>query len=90
MTEKELGVQPLDALMTRLTLANHDLVKASTEQLTHKMVQKGRKGRRLTPHVKTKILNALHAALQSRRASPEAGRTAVPGQKFAHRDLFNY
>lgn len=76
MTEKELGIQPLDRLMIRLGLSNTGLVKASTEQLTHKMVQKGRKGRRLTPNVKTKILNALHAA--------------VPDQKFMHKDLFNY
>jgi hypothetical protein len=74
---EEHGTQPLDALMTRLGLSNHDLVSASKEQLTHKMVQKGRKGRYLTPNVKTKILNALHNAV------PE-------DQRFAHRDLFNY
>ncbi|OQA58237.1 MAG: hypothetical protein BWY42_00199 [Candidatus Omnitrophica bacterium ADurb.Bin277] len=72
----ELGTQHLDAIMKRINLSNHDLVAASKEQLTHKMVQKGRKGRRLTPNVKTKILNALH--------------NAVPGEKFAHRDIFNY
>lgn len=71
-----LGAQPLDGLMTQLGLSNHDLVEASKEQLTHKMVQKGRKGRRLTPNVKTKILNALHGV--------------VPDRCFAHRDLFNY
>ena len=72
----DLGVQPLDVLMTRHGLTNHDLVAVSTEQLSHKMVQKARKGRRLTPRAKTKILNAMH--------------TALPEQKFAHRDLFNY
>ena len=74
--EKALGVQPLDALMTQLKLSNTDLVKASTEQLTHKQVHKGRTGKRLSPRLKTKILNALH--------------NAVTDQKFAHRDLFNY
>ncbi|HPW76304.1 MAG: hypothetical protein BWY44_01385 [Candidatus Omnitrophica bacterium ADurb.Bin292] len=74
---EEFGMQPLDAIMIRLHLSNHDLVEASKEQITHKMVQKGRKGRRLTPHIKTKILNALHAAI------PE-------GERFSHRDLFNY
>ena len=74
--EKALGVQPLDALMTQLELSNTDLVKASTEQLTHKQVQKGRAGKRLSPRLKTKILNALHNAVKDR--------------KFAHRDLFNY
>jgi hypothetical protein len=74
---EEFGIQPLDAIMIRLHLSNHDLVEASKEQITHKMVQKGRRGRRLTPHIKTKILNALHAV------TPE-------GERFAHRDLFNY
>ena len=72
----DLGTQPLDTLMTKHRLSNHALVAASTEQLSHKVVQKARQGRRLTPRAKTKILNALHNAL--------------PEQKFAHRDLFNY
>ncbi len=72
----DLGVQPLDALMTKHGLTNHALVAASTEQLSHKVAQKARKGRRLTPKAKTKVLNAL--------------QNALPEQKFAHRDLFNY
>ena len=72
----DFGVQPLDAIMTRLGLKNQDLVKTSTEQLTHKMVQKGRKGRRLTMNAQMKILNALNAA------SPE--------QKFSLKGLFNF
>lgn len=72
----DLGTQPLDALMAKHGLSNHGLVAASDEQLSHKVVQKARKGRRLTSRAKTKILNALHNAL--------------PEQKFAHRDLFNY
>jgi hypothetical protein len=79
MTTKEtndLGMQPLDALMAKHGLSNHALVAASTEQLSHKMVQKARKGRRLTIRAKAKVLSALHNAL--------------PEQKFAHRDLFNY
>ena len=72
----EFGVQPLDAVMTRLGLKNADLASASTEQLTHKMVQKGRKGRRLTMNIKMKILKALNLA------SAE--------EKFTPKDLFNY
>lgn len=72
----DLGAQPLDALMIKLKLSNHDLVAASTEQLSHKMVQKGRKGRRLTPKIKNKILAALQTLCRDRN--------------FAHRDLFNY
>lgn len=52
-------MQSLDALMIRLELSNADLVKASTEQLTFKMVQKGRKGKPLTLNVQNKILRAL-------------------------------
>ena len=73
---KDYGAQPLDALMTRLGITNHAMVAASTEQLSHKVVQKARKGRRLTAKAKTKVLNALHSAF--------------PEKKFAHRDLFNY
>lgn len=72
----DLGTQRLDALMTKHGLSNHALVEASAEQLSHKVVQKARKGRRLTSRAKTKILSALHSAL--------------PEKKFAHRDLFNY
>ena len=75
-TTNDLGVQPLEALMIQHALSNHALVAASTEQLSHKVVQKARKGRRLTPKSKTKILNALHKAL--------------PERKFEHHDLFNY
>lgn len=70
------GPQPLDALLTRLGITNDDLVRASAAQLTHKMVQKGRKGRRLTLNVRYKILNALHAL--------------KPDAQYALKDLFNY
>ncbi len=72
----ELGAQPLDTVLTRLGLKNSDLVHASTEQLTHKIVQKGRKGRRLTVRTKMKILKALNLA------SAE--------EKFTPKQLFNY
>ncbi len=74
--EKDFGVQPLDAVMTRLELSNHDLVSASTQQLSHKMVQKGRRGRRLTLKVQQKILTAVLAA--------------KPDVRLALQDLFNY
>lgn len=71
----DFGEQPLAALMKELTLKAHDLVAASTEQLTHKMVARGVRGRRLTPHVKMKIVRALNKA---------------SGRSFNPRDLFNY
>ncbi|HCM41835.1 MAG TPA: hypothetical protein DIS66_00770 [Candidatus Omnitrophica bacterium] len=57
----ENGVQPLDALLTSLNIKNSDLVAQSSEQLSHKVVAKARKGRRLTINAKHKILNALNA-----------------------------
>jgi hypothetical protein len=76
MNEKEFGVQPLDGIMTRLDVTNTDLVKASTKQLTHKMVAKGRSGRRLTLNVQNKILGAL--------------RSLKLEQTLALKDIFNY
>ena len=76
MHTMDLGVQPIDELMTKLGLSNADLVKASTEMLTFKMVQKARKGRRLTLNVQQKILNAV--------------RAARPENNIALQDLFNY
>ncbi len=75
--EMEKGVQPLDELMTRLNLKNSDLVEKSTAQLSHKVVQKGRKGRRLTLNAQMKILRALNAS--------QSG-----AEPFKLADLFNY
>ena len=72
----EHGVQPLDALLNQLGLKNADLVAASTEFLTHKQVNKARRGRRLTVNVQLKILNALN------KKSGE--------KKFRREELFNY
>ena len=74
-TERNLGPQPIVQIMTAHDLKPHDLVAASTEQITHKMVARACKGRRLTSHVRGKILNALNAAT---------------GKPYALSDLFNY
>jgi len=73
--ERNLGPQPLAALMEQHGLVPHDLVVASPEQITHKMVTRGLKGRRLTPRVQRKLLAALRAAT---------------GQAHVLGDLFNY
>ena len=73
---KEAGAQPLDTLMTGLGVKNADLVSASTEQLTHKVIQKGRRGRRLTLNAKSKILRALN--------------TLNPEKQYTLKELFNY
>ena len=59
--ELELGTQPLDKIMEERSLKNHDLVAASKDGLTHKQVQKGRKGRRLTRNIQDKIVTAFSA-----------------------------
>jgi hypothetical protein len=65
MTEENsmnVGVQPLDAIMNELGISNHDLVVVMQPgYITHKQVQKARKGRRLTPKLQDKVLTALNA-----------------------------
>jgi len=58
----EFGVQPLDAIMEERGLKNHDLVAASKDGLTHKQVQKGRHGRRLTKNIQDKIVDAVSSS----------------------------
>ena len=56
--DMDAGIQPLDLLMQAQSLRNHDLVEASTENLTHKQVQKARQGRKITFRMQKKILLA--------------------------------
>ena len=80
--ERNFGPQPLEALMLELGLDNHALVAASREPLTHKAVQRARKGRRLTPHMRQRIADALFRAAQAQAAAPE--------RPWYPRELFNY
>ncbi len=73
--ERDLGEQPVARLLAELNLKHSDLVTTSTEQLTHKMVARACKGRRLTPNVQAKVLRALNAA---------------SGRQYALAELFNY
>lgn len=83
---REHGIQPLDHLMGRWHLSNHDLVAASVEQLNHKQVQKARKGRQLTLHLMTKVTRALNAAAFGRLAKEQQPQFV----EYLHRHLFNY
>lgn len=74
-SDRDLGPQPLTALMAECGLKPTDLVAASNEQITHKMVTRAMKGRRLTANTMGKVIRAW------KRAAPEAHRDAV---------LFNY
>ncbi|HOW43473.1 MAG TPA: hypothetical protein PLF03_07380 [Candidatus Omnitrophota bacterium] len=62
----DLGPQPLAQRMAEHGFKPADLVNNSTEQLTYKMVSRAVKGRRLTPAVQQKVLNALNKAANSR------------------------
>ena len=73
--ERDMGAQPIATIMADRGLTPRDLVARSTEQVTFKMVTRACKGRRLTPHVQAKILNALNACT---------------GMKHTLEELFNY
>jgi hypothetical protein len=60
--ERDLAEQPIAKIMQENSLKPSDLVEASMESITHKMVSRACKGRRLTPHVQAKIMRALNAA----------------------------
>ena len=62
-TERNLGPQPLIQLMEKHALKAQSLVAASPTQLTHKMVSRACKGRRLTKNTKGKVRAALQAAI---------------------------
>jgi len=72
---RNLGGQPIADIMVRHDLKPHDLVAGSTEQLTHKMVTRACKGRKLTTNSKSKVLKALNLAA---------------GKEYCLSDLFNY
>lgn len=62
--ERDLGPQPIGALLAELGLGATDLVEASGEQLTHKMVARAVKGRRLTANAMGKVVRALNRRTQ--------------------------
>jgi hypothetical protein len=78
--ERNLGLQPLDAIMRQHGLENHDLVKLRPVDLSHKAVQRARKGRRLTSRMKLRMTEVLNLALRSREVE----------KCYATRELFNY
>ena len=73
--ERNLGEQPIVGLMAEHAIKPHDVVAASTDQITHKMITRACKGRRLSRHVQDKIVKALNTATE---------------KKYLLRDLFNY
>ncbi len=72
---RDFGLQPLAAILEKHELSHHDVVAASTEQITHKMVSRACKGRKLTRRVQLKIRNAVNAATE---------------ENYTLKDLFTY
>ncbi len=73
--ERNLGPQPILAILEERGLSAHDLVAASKVPMTHKMVARATKGRRLTRNTKAIVRAALESAT---------------GEEFALEALFNY
>ncbi len=73
--DRNLGEQPIARIMADHDLRARDLVAISTQQLTHKMVSRACKGRRLTPNVQAKVRDALNKST---------------GKEFSMRELFAY
>ena len=73
--ERNLGEQPVARIMREHNFKPHDLVAISSVEMTHKMVSRACKGRRLTLNTQSKVLTALNR---------------VTGKNYALRDLFNY
>jgi len=73
--ERNLGIQPIAKIISDAGLKPHDLVSASDEQITHKMITRASKGRRLTINTQIKVLNALNNAT---------------GKSYSLSEVFNY
>lgn len=71
----EFGEQPIAQIMRDAGIKAHDLVTASKVPMTHKMVARACKGRKLTANTKNIVLNALQKAT---------------GKTYSFSDLFNY
>ena len=72
---RAMGEQPLARMMRERLLANHDLVAASARPITHKLVMRAARGRRLTVHSKALVVEAFNRAT---------------GGSFRATDLFDY
>lgn len=84
--QRDLGIQPLDAIMQRWEVMNHDLVEDSPEQLTHKQIQRAKAGRRLTLKMMMKVARSLNIAIWN-RLSKENKEIFV---EYLHKDIFSY
>ena len=73
--ERNLGGQPLKAILEKHELSAKDLIDASNVPLTYKLVARACKGRRLTSRSKKIVLEAVQMAT---------------GHVYKMTDIFNY
>ncbi len=78
--DRNLGPQPLAAIMQERGLKATDLVAASEDQLTHKAVARALSGRWLTPHMQDKLRRALQRATGTKHALTELFTYAEPSR----------
>ena len=83
---RDHGPQPLDGLMDRWNITNHELVEVSEEQLNHKQVQKARKGRQLTLHLMQKLMRALNETALAKLPKEDREKFTP----YLHKQLFIY
>ncbi len=84
--ERDLGTQPLDAILTGWQLDNHDVVEASPEQLTHKQLVRARNGRRLTLKMMTKVSRTVNFSVWGRLTDEEREQFS----EYSPKQLFSY
>ncbi len=84
--ERDLGTQPLDAILTGWQLDNHDVVEASPEQLTHKQLVRARNGRRLTLKMMTKVSRTVNFSVWGRLTDEEREQFT----EYTPKHLFTY
>ena len=71
MEQRDLGIQPLDNILSSWGLSNHALVDSSPEQLSHKQVVRARNGRRLTLKMTMKVARTVNFAIFGRLSDEE-------------------
>jgi len=86
MESNDLGTQPLDTMMQSWQMSNHQMVEVSTEQLTHKQVQRARSGRRLTLKMMQKVTRAFNVTIWFRLTDQQKEQYF----EYMHKHLFNY
>jgi len=86
MEERDLGIQPLEKMMEEWQISSQDMVDVSTEQLTHKQIQRARKGRRLTLKMMQKVTRAFNVVIWYRLSDEQKEGYF----EYFHKHIFNY